>query len=247
MISFPIVTGLLLWLFDKYRTLPILFFSAGFILIFSYAETESWGIFDWLKRIFILVPALILSISQYYSTKNNSMPQWTNNLFASLGFINISIFVIADVIIHHYANTFFGLTLLITYPFAFTYDKNGVVGFNDKFWVMMFIICDMIFIQFHPAIANSYYFTMMILPVEIIMLVILKDWQKAFAFRFYSLAPFLIMDTCFDHISELAYLPIFHPEIRDNPTLQIFSSGLALILGTWTLIRKFKQKPHRLS
>lgn len=240
-VSFPIITALALWLFDRHRLSAVVFFGALVTLFPFLADSSDWVTFDWAKRYFILVPCLMLAVVQWLATRR-TMPGWTLRVFAGLGFANVLVFVLQDVALGHWGNASFGLAIMVTFPFGFRYDRTGVVGFVDRTWVVAFCICDAIFIHFCPVIENSYYFVMIILPLELVMLMIVRDWHKAFEFRLYSLGPFLLMDSFFDSVSDLAYPVSFTPAYRIDAELQtmsgIVAAALAVLLLAHTALRR---------
>lgn len=234
--GFPIAMCLFLWASDRLRWLPVAFFALAIIVLPLFADSEDWNLFDWLKRSFIILPAFLCALAQYLAQRKR-LPIWTAHGFAAVGFANVAIFVVTDIAFGHYGNALFGISLLISYPFLFRYDESGVVGFKDRFWVVMFVLCDAIFIHYYAGIENSYYFVMAILPIEILMLVLMKDWHKAFSFRVYSLGAFLVVDSLFDFVSDYAYLPAFHPEARITTEGLAYANWLAAALGTYVIVR----------
>ena len=226
-----------LWLFDRYRRLPVFFFSLSIVAILLFANTTNWDLFDWLKRSFIIGPALLLAIAQYITSKTEVSNRFIPVFFAGAGFANVLIFMVGDIYYGRYGNGLFALALLITFPFKFSIDRTGVVGFKDPFWVIMFCICDFIFIHFYPGIKNAYYFVSVILVVVPVMLILVGDWHKAFSFRIYSLAPFLVMDTLFDFISDYAYPPVFHPSARNDPMVHGWVDMAAGMMGVMVICR----------
>ncbi len=237
MIGFPVLTAVALWLFDRNRWFAVLFFAVAVSAFPFFSDSSDWMWFDWIKRYFIIFPCLLVAIAQLLSKRRERMPGWSAGFFAALGFSNVFVFVLEDFFLNHWGNVFFGLALMITFPFRFTYDKKGVVGFKDPFWVIMFCICDAIFIHYCPVIENSYYFVMAILPVEICMLVLMRDWHKAFEFRLYSLGPFLLIDSFIDAVSDFAYPAAFHPSSRIDSVAEYVVGWVAAAFAVAVLLR----------
>tara|TARA_B100001250_G_scaffold407415_1_gene428130 strand:+ start:1211 stop:1978 length:768 start_codon:yes stop_codon:yes gene_type:complete len=194
--------GIFVFVTEKYRTGALFFTLCIAVLFLLIQNSEKWNLFYLVKTYSVIIPIIILSITQsrFYHDVGwiRNLHDYIPNLIKLFFIINI---LEGSLLLFHlkqYIIGLGGLVLIITMP-RFSLNDSQNFGFENIVWVMSYVFCFVVGVILYPLPTDFKYPIFVALTIPIIFCYILKDWSKWFSFRVYSIYFILVLDVFFSN------------------------------------------------